>query len=106
MLKHTRNILIILLLGAGVWGLPAGGQVADVALGILSICLIALFFWRPSPMLLLMAFLAAPQVWKAWKFDPNSEEAKTYYAVSAAKKWEYGFMYLGLAAFLPRRTAG
>lgn len=66
--------------------------------------LIALFFWRPSPMLLLMALLAAPQVWKAWKFDPNSEEAKTYYAVPTTKKWEYGFMYLGLAAFLAVMT--
>jgi Zn-dependent protease len=62
--------------------------------------LVALFFWRPSPMLLLMALLAAPQVWKAWKFNPNSEEANTYYAVPTAKKWEYGLMYLGLAAFL------
>lgn len=62
--------------------------------------LMALFFWRPSPMLVLMALLAAPQVLKAWKYDPNSEEARTYYAVPAAKKWEYGFMYLGLAAFL------
>ena len=62
--------------------------------------LVALFFWRPSPMLLLMAVLAAPQVWKAWTFDPNGEEARTYYAVPTAKKWEYGLMYLGLAAFL------
>ena len=54
--------------------------------------------------LVLMAVLAAPQVWKAWKFDPNSEEAKTYYAVPAAKKWEYAFIYLGLAAFLAVMT--
>jgi Zn-dependent protease len=62
--------------------------------------LLALFLWRPSPMLLLMALLAAPQVWKAWTYRSDSEEAKTYYAVPTAKKWEYGFMYLGLAAFL------
>ena len=66
--------------------------------------LIALFLWRPSPMLLLMALLAAPQVWKAWTYRADSEEAKTYYAVPAAKKWEYGFMYLGLAAFLAVMT--
>lgn len=60
----------------------------------------ALFLWRPSPMLILMALLAAPQVLKAWRYDPQGEEAKTYYAVPVAKKWEYGFMYLGLAAFL------
>ena len=66
--------------------------------------LVALFLWRPSPMLLLMAFLAAPQVWKAWTYRKDSEEAQTYYAVPAAKKWEYGFMYLGLAAFLAVMT--
>ena len=60
----------------------------------------ALFLWRPSPMLLVMAILAAPQAWKALKYRSDSEEAQTYYAVPAAKKWEYGFMYLGLAAFL------
>lgn len=66
--------------------------------------LLALFYWRPSPMLVLMAVLAAPQLWKAWKFDPNSEEAKTYYAVPAARKWEYALIYLGLAAFLAVMT--
>jgi Zn-dependent protease len=66
--------------------------------------LLALFFWRPSPMLVLMAVLAAPQLWKAWKFNPNSDEAKTYYAVPAARKWEYALIYLGLAAFLAVMT--
>jgi Zn-dependent protease len=60
----------------------------------------ALFWWRPSPMLLLMALLAAPQVWKALKYRADSEEAKTYYAVPTAKKWEYALMYMGLAGFL------
>jgi Zn-dependent protease len=60
----------------------------------------ALFLWRPSPMLILMAFLAAPQVWKAIKYRKDSEEAQTYYAVPNAKKWEYGLIYLGLAGFL------
>jgi Zn-dependent protease len=60
----------------------------------------ALFLWRPSPMLILMAFLAAPQVWKAIKYRKDSEEAQTYYAVPTAKKWEYGLIYLGLAGFL------
>jgi uncharacterized membrane protein len=44
-LNNARNVVIVLLLGAGVWGLPAGGQVADVALGVLSICFIALAVW-------------------------------------------------------------
>jgi hypothetical protein len=62
--------------------------------------LIGLFMWRPSPMLLLMALLAAPQAWKAFKYRKDSDEAQTYYAVPSAKKWEYGLMYLGLAGFL------
>ena len=60
----------------------------------------ALFWWRPSPMLLLMALLAAPQVWKAIKYRSDSAEALTYYAVPTAKKWEYALLYLGLAGFL------
>jgi Zn-dependent protease len=62
--------------------------------------LVGLFFWRPSPMLLLMALLAAPQAWKAIRWRSDSHEAQTYYAVPAARKWEYGLIYLGLAGFL------
>jgi len=62
--------------------------------------LVALFMWRPSPMLLVMALLAAPQAWKAWKYRADSPEGQTYYAVSNATKWEYGLIYLGLAGFL------
>lgn len=66
--------------------------------------LVALFFWRPSPMLLLMALLAAPQVMKAWKYRGDSPEAQTYYAVPTAQKWEYALIYLGLAGFLAVMT--
>lgn len=62
--------------------------------------LVAMFFWRPSPLLILMALLAAPQVWKAIKFDRNAPENRVYYSVPAAKRWEYGFWYVGLIAFL------
>jgi Zn-dependent protease len=60
----------------------------------------ALFFWRPSPILVLIAIIAAPQVWKALKYRSDSEEAKTYYAVSGATRLEYAFYYLGLLLFL------
>lgn len=66
--------------------------------------LIALFFWRPSPMLVLMAILAAPQVWQAIRYRADSPEAQTYYAVSARTKWEYGLYYVALAAFLAVMT--
>jgi len=64
----------------------------------------ALFIYRPSPMLILIALLAAPQVWKAIKYRADSEEAKTYYAVPARQKWEYGLMYVALAGFLAVMT--
>jgi Zn-dependent protease len=66
--------------------------------------LAALFFWRPSPMLILMALLAAPQLLKAIRYKSDSEEARTYYAVSAATRFEYGFYYLALACFLAMMT--
>ena len=62
--------------------------------------LAAVFFWRPSPMLILLGVLAAPQVMKALKYRSDSEEAQTYYAVSAAVRTEYAFYYLSLVLFL------
>jgi Zn-dependent protease len=62
--------------------------------------LIGLFFWHPSPILILMAVLAAPQVWKAFKFDPEAPENQAYYSVAPAKRLEYATYYLALAAFL------
>lgn len=62
--------------------------------------LIALFFYRPSPLLILMAVMAAPQVMKAWHFDPNAEENQAYYQVDPEHRVTYAIYYLGLAAFL------
>ncbi len=62
--------------------------------------LIAVFFWRPSPILILLAILAAPQVWKAWKYDPNAPENIAYYKVSLETKLTYGIYYIALASFL------
>jgi Zn-dependent protease len=62
--------------------------------------LVGLFFWRPSPMLLLVAVLAAPQVMRAWKYDPQDPENQQYYAVSAETRLTYSFYYIGLLAFL------
>jgi len=62
--------------------------------------LLALFWWRPSPMLLLMALLAAPQAWQAWTWRRDDPLAQTYYAVPTAAKWSYGLIYIGLAGFL------
>jgi Zn-dependent protease len=61
--------------------------------------LVALFLWRPSPLLILMAIFAAPNVMKALRGirDPREE---AYYAVAADVRVQYGLFYLGLAAFL------
>jgi Zn-dependent protease len=61
--------------------------------------LVALFFYSPSPLLILMALLALPHVMKAWRGIGTPEEA-AYYGVAAETRLSYGVLYLGLAAFL------
>ena len=61
--------------------------------------LIGVFLWRPSPILIIIAIFAAPQVWKAIKYRADSEEGQTYYAVSNATRLEYALFYLGLVLF-------
>jgi Zn-dependent protease len=62
--------------------------------------LLALFFYWPSPMLLLVALLAAPQLMAAWRYDPSSPAAVAYYGVGPAVRWRYATGYVALAAFL------
>ncbi len=62
--------------------------------------LIGLFFVMPSPMLILVGLLAAPQVMKAWHYDPNAPENAAYYGVPMRTKVEYAFYYLVLLGFL------
>jgi Zn-dependent protease len=64
----------------------------------------ALFVWRPSPMLALIAVLAAPQVWKALTCRSDSLEAQEYHAAPWATKLEYGAYYLALLGFLAVMT--
>ena len=61
--------------------------------------LVALFFYRPSPLLILMAVLALPYVMKAWR-GPQTEADRAYYSVPAETRVVYAAVYLGLAAFL------
>ena len=62
--------------------------------------LLLLFLWRPSPMLLLVAVLALPSVVSAWRGDFAQGRPAGYYEVPLAKRAEYAFWYLGLAALL------
>ena len=59
--------------------------------------LAALFFYRPSPMLILIAILAYPQIRLALS---GGLEGQPYYDVPLGTRIHYGVMYLGLAAFL------
>lgn len=60
--------------------------------------LAALFFYHPSPMLILVAVLAYPQIKEAIWGDPA--KAENYYVVSSETRINYGVLYLGLVAFL------
>jgi Zn-dependent protease len=60
--------------------------------------LAALFFYRPSPMLILIAILAWPQLKAAIWGNPDIPPA--YYEAARETRINYAVMYLGLAAFL------
>ena len=62
--------------------------------------LVALFFYSPSPLLILMAILAAPQVMKAIRYDPHAPENAAYYSVSPQIRLTYALYYVSLAGFL------
>lgn len=60
--------------------------------------LIGLFMWRPSPMLLLVALLAGPQLWAAFK--ARNEPPSAYYRADAATRMTYGCQYVFLTCAL------
>jgi Zn-dependent protease len=62
--------------------------------------LVGLLIWWPSPVLFLIAILAAPQLMRAWRYDPAAPENLAYYGVSAQTRLEYSVLYLGLLAVL------
>jgi Zn-dependent protease len=62
--------------------------------------MLALLFYSPSPMLMVIAVIALPQLVKAWRYDPAAPENAAYYKAPLAVKLEYGAAYLGLAALL------
>jgi len=60
--------------------------------------LVVLFFLHPSPMFLLIAILAWPQLRLAWR--GVAPENAAYYDVPQSVRINYGIAYLGLIAFL------
>lgn len=66
--------------------------------------LIALFYYRPSPMLILVAVMAAPQLWSAWTYDPNAPENQAYYDISKQDRFTYASFYIVLLVLLALMT--
>lgn len=60
--------------------------------------LIGLFIWRPSPLLILIAIFAVPQVWKTLKDKSISKSG--YYDASRQVKLSYTVQYLVLVGLL------
>jgi len=85
-----------------------GGRIVAVLsprIWLIGVPVLALMMWyRFSMILVLIAILAAPQLMAALRYRKDSPEAKTYYAVSARVRWEYGFYYVALLAFLAVMT--
>jgi Zn-dependent protease len=63
--------------------------------------LVALFFWQPSPMYLLIALLALPNFWMA--LTGRGLEA-AYYDAPPQTRFNYGIAYVGLVAYLGAMT--
>ena len=64
--------------------------------------LIALFMWRPSPMLVLIALIAAPQLMTSLR--GNAIHPAGYYDIPLATRVNYGCGYLGLVCVLALLT--
>lgn len=66
--------------------------------------LAALFFYRPSPMLILIGVLAYPQLKMAFAGNPDLPQA--YYDTPRDTRINYAVMYLGMVAFLAIMSFG
>jgi Zn-dependent protease len=62
--------------------------------------MLAMLFYRPSPVLVIIAIMALPQLLKAWNYDPKAPENVAYYGVPLEAKLQYGGLYLALTAYL------
>lgn len=60
--------------------------------------LVALFIWRPSPLLILIAVFALPQLWTAFK--TRNIESSAYYRAPLEVRLKYAAQYLVLAGLL------
>jgi Zn-dependent protease len=79
-----------------------GGRITGVIsprIWLLGVPLLAgLFLWRPSPLLILIALMALPQVWAV--LTGKLEQDAAYYDTPAQTRISYGLQYLGLVLVL------
>ncbi len=62
--------------------------------------MVVLFFFMPSPTLLIIALVALPRLREAWHYDAKAPQNVAYYSVPSLVRTDYAIIYLGLAAFL------
>ena len=60
----------------------------------------AMFLWHPNPMLLLIGLLAAPQLVKAWKYDPERPRTRATTRSRRGAGSNTSALYFGLAVYL------
>lgn len=66
--------------------------------------LVGVFMLNPSPVLILVALMAAPQLMKAWRYRADDPANAIYYQTTLQEKIKYGVAYLGLLIFLSVMT--
>ena len=66
--------------------------------------LIGVFMYRPSPLLILMAIIAAPSAYAALYHNPEEAETAKYYNASMETRIIYGVYYLTLVVVLALMT--
>jgi Zn-dependent protease len=66
--------------------------------------LIAAFFYTQSPLLILIAIIAAPQLMAAWRGKTPEGAGENYYQASLEHRVNYAIWYLGLSLLLATMT--
>lgn len=66
--------------------------------------LVGLFMINPSPMLIVIGLMAAPQLMAAWRYRADDPANAQYYGVTGETRVTYAAAYLGLLGFLALMT--
>jgi hypothetical protein len=60
---------------------------------------VALAFWHPNPVLVLILLLGGFELWRRWR-ERGTRQAASYYKVKPWQRVTAGAVYVGLAALL------